>query len=129
MRKSPKSPVYDHVIHTLIGELRGQGVSAIKANAEDFTTPGRIKWDEKDEGIIPDILVEHQGSTHVFEIEIDDDLQPSVVEDRWRLLAAYTRRLQGKFYLVIPEHREEAVGVLLEQLSVKPEILKLQGLA
>ena len=123
------SPEFDRIVYSVVGRLRQQGVTSIKANCSGFVQPGVIRWDENDEGIVPDIVAEHDGATHVFEIETRGNLDPNTVEDRWRLLSVFARRSKGKFYLIIPEQKEDHLQRIVNDLSLRPEILKLQGIA
>ena len=123
------SALFEQIVHSVVGTLRKQGVSGIKANCEGFIQPGKVQWDEKDDGVTPDILVEHDGAVHVFEIETRDDLRPEIVENRWRLLSVFARRKSGKFYLVIPEKKVEHLREVMRDIEVQPEILKLSGIA
>lgn len=122
-------PLYDQIVHSVVGELRQQGVESIKASCEGFTTPGKIQWDEKDEGIMPHIVAEHQGAVHIFEIETRDEVDPDSVGDRWRLLSVYAKRCNGDFYLLIPEKKEDDFQRVFDEISVQPKILKLRGIA
>ncbi len=122
------SSVYGQVVQFVAAYLRQQGFSSIKANAEGFPLPGRVRWEEEDEGVVPHITGEHNGSVYVFEIETRDQIEPQQVEDRWRLLWIYARRHHGKFYLVVPETRAAYLRDVVKNLNVKPEFLKLSGI-
>jgi hypothetical protein len=111
----------------VVGFLNQQGFSEVKANSSGYSPPTRIKWDDKDRGILPDITGEYNGALYVFEIETSKQLQPTNVEDRWKLLSVHARRYNGKFYLVIPEPRADHVQGVAENLDLQPEYLKLRG--
>lgn len=120
--------VYDQIVHSVAGHLREQGFSSVRANSQGFSPPVKVKWDEEDEGVVPDITGEHEGSVYVFEIETGDHLEAKKVEDRWRLLSAHAKRNHGRFYLVVPEAKAAYLQEFVEDLSVRPELLKLRGI-
>jgi Holliday junction resolvase len=120
--------VYETIVQLMVDHLEQQGFTSLKANSQGFVTPGKVRWDEEDDGVIPDITGEHKGSVYVFEIETRDDLEAKKVEDRWRLLSVYAKRHQGKFYLVIPETKADYLKDFVEDLTVQPEFLKLKGI-
>jgi hypothetical protein len=120
--------VYDQIVHSVAAHLRQQGFSSVKANSEGFSTPGKVKWEEEDEGVVPDITGEYKGSVYVFEIETGDQIEAKKVEDRWRLLSVYAKRHDGKFYLVIPETKADHLQKCVQDLSVQPQFLKLSGI-
>ncbi len=122
------SSVYDQIVNSVADHLRQQGFSSVRANTKGFLQPGTIKWEEDDEGVIPDITGEHNGSLYVFEIETSGHIDARKVEDRWRLLSAHSKRHNGKFYLIIPETKSGYVQAFIERLNVKPELLKLRGI-
>ena len=122
------SSMYDQIIQSVVGHLYQQGFSSVKANTSGYQKPMKVKWDEEDEGVTPDIIGEHKGSVYVFEIETRETIVPEKVEDRWRLLSVYAKRHHGKFYLVIPEEKAEYVQEVVDDLSVQPELLKLRGI-
>lgn len=120
--------VHDEIVRSVAQHLRQQGFSSVWANSEGFSRPGRIKWEDDDEGVEPHIIGEHNGSVYVFEIETRDALEAREVQDRWRLLSVHARRHNGKFYLVIPEGSARYLRNFVEGLTIKPEFLKLSGL-
>lgn len=120
--------IYNQIVHSVVGHLKQQGFSSVKANAQGYTTPVKVKWDEEDEGVVPDITGEHQGSVYVFDIETCDKIDRKKAEDRWRLLSVFAKRHNGKFYLVVPETKAEYLEEVVEDLNVQPEFLKLRGI-
>lgn len=119
---------YDQIIRSVAGHLQEQGFSTVKANTTGYPKPAMIKWDEKDEGVMPDIIAEHNGSIYVFELATSEHIDVAQVEDRWRLFSVYAKRYHGKFYLVIPEQKAEYLRGIIRKLTVQPEFLKLRGI-
>ena len=124
---SPNS-VFDQIVSSVVLHLKQQGFSAVKANANGYATPLKVKWDEEHEGVVPDITGEHQGSVYVFDIETGDRINRNKAEDRWRLLSAFARRNNGKFYLIVPEKKASYVQEVAEDLKVQTEFLRLSGI-
>lgn len=123
------STVYDQIVHSVAAYLHTEGFLSVKANCEGFSLPDKVKWDDDDEGVVPDITGERHGALYVFEIQNCDDLEAKNVEDRWRLFTAYAKRNHGKFYLVVPEEKAGYLREFSRNLSVQPEYLQLTGLA
>lgn len=120
--------VYHQIVQFVVEHLRQQGFSSVRANSEGFSIPGKVKWEEEDEGVVPDITGEHNGSVYVFEIETRDNLEAKHVEDRWRLLSVHAKRHNGKFYLVTPETKAGYIKEFVAGINVHPEFLKLSGI-
>lgn len=129
-RESDAAPqaVYDQIVHSVVAHLREAGFSSVRANQEGFASPARVQWDDEDEGVVPDIIGEHNGALYVFEIETRDQIEANNVKDRWRLLSVYAKRHNGKFYLVIPETKAGYLRAFAKDLGVRPEFLKLSGI-
>lgn|SRR5690606_6177804 len=121
--------LYDQIVHSVVTHLRQQGFSTVKANNPDYTKPGTVKWDDHDEGVIPDIVGEHGDVVYVFEIVNINQLQPEAVSNRWRLLSVHAKRLNGELYLVTPERSTETVQKLAAALDLRPKFLRLSGIA
>ncbi len=120
--------VYDQIVRSVAEHLTQQGFSSVRANSEGFSPPNAVKWEDEDEGVVPDLVGEHNGAVYVFEIETRDQLEAKHVEDRWRLLSAHARRHNGKFYLVTPEGKAGYLEKFVARLSVQLELLKLRGI-
>lgn len=127
MKHSQNKELYDLIVNSVVGYLRQQGFSSVKANTSGFSAPNVVKWDDTDTGVLPDITCEHNGALFVFEIETADALEEERVEDRWKLLSVHARRFNGKFYLVIPEQKADDVQDVVKSLDVQTELLKLSG--
>lgn len=121
--------LYEQIVHSVVTHLMEQGFSSVKANSPNYTRPGRIKWDDQDEGVVPDIVGELKNSVYVFEIVNENQLQPEAVGNRWRLLSVHARRLKGVLYLVTPEHATETVQELAAALDLRPKFLRLRGIS
>ena len=121
--------LYDEIVHSVVTHLRQQGFSTVKANNPEYTMPGKVKWDDHDEGVIPDIVGEHGNVVYVFEIVNTNQLQPEAVGNRWRLLSVHAKRFNGELYLVTPERSTETVQKVAAALDLRPKFLRLSGIA
>jgi Holliday junction resolvase len=121
--------LYEQIVHSVVTYLREKGFSSVKANSPAYALPGRIKWDDQDEGVVPDIVGEHGDCVYVFEIVNVNQLDPKAVENRWRLLSVHARRMRGVLYLVTPERSAETVQKLAASLDLRPKFLRLRGIA
>lgn len=110
--------IYDQIVRSVVDHLHRQG----------FSVPERVRWEEGHEGVVPHITARYNKAVYVFDIETRNHINEGQVEDRWRLLSAYARRHQGKFYLVIPESRADYLEKVVSSLDVRLEFLKLSGI-
>lgn len=120
--------VYDQIVRLVAEHLQAQGFASVRANINGFSRPGRVKWEEEDEGVVPDLTGEHTGCTYVFVVETRDRIERKEVEDRWRLLAIHAKRHRGQFYLVVPETKASYIKTFIQDLNVQPKLLKLSGI-
>lgn len=121
--------LYDQIVHSVVTHLRQQGFSRVKANSPAYTMPGTVRWDDHDEGVVPDIVGEHGNAVYVFEIVNTEKLQPEAVSNRWHLLSVHAKRMNGVLYLVTPERSTEAVQKVAAALDLRPKFLRLSGIA
>lgn len=121
--------LYDEIVHSVVTHLRQQGFSTVRANNPEYMTPVTVKWDDHDEGVVPDIVGEHGDVVYVFEIVNTNQLRPEAVSNRWRLLSVHARRMNGELYLVTPERSTETVQKLAAALDLRPKFLRLSGIA
>lgn len=122
-----ENALYDKIINSVVTHLHAEGFLSVKANCKGHNPPARVKWDDEDEGVIPDITGEYSGSLYVFDIETGDGLDVKSAENRWRLLSTHAKRCKGKFYLVVPEPKAKRLQTIIEDLDVQPGFLKLRG--
>lgn len=120
--------IYDQIVRSVVDHLHRQGFSEVMARAQGFAVPERVRWEEGHEGVVPHITARYNKAVYVFDIETRNHINEGQVEDRWRLLSAYARRHQGKFYLVIPESRADYLEKVVSSLDVRLEFLKLSGI-
>ena len=129
MQQSGKGQIlYDKIIYSVVDHLKQEGFSSVRANCKGFTLPNQVKWDEEDEGVVPDITGEYGGSLYLFDVQTGDELDVESARDRWRLLSVHAKRYRGKFYLVVPEPEVQQLQQLIEDLDVRPGVLKLRGI-
>lgn len=120
--------IFNNIIRVVVGFLKDQGFSSLKAVGPGFTSPSTVKWDDNHDGVIPHITGEHDGSVYVFEIETCQASDPKKKSDRWRLLSVFAQRNKGSLYLVVPESKEGYIKKVVNEMDVNPSFLKLSGL-
>lgn len=115
------------MINSVVTRLQEEGFSSVRANCQGYHTPKEVKWDEEDEGVVPDVTGEYKGSLYVFDVQTGDEVDGEVARDRWRLLSVHARRYHGKFYLVVPEVESKHLEEIVDGLDIQPGILKVRG--
>lgn len=74
---------------------------------KDFDSPSSIKSHENDgeEGFVPDIEVNYELSTNLYEIELEDG-NPV---DKWQVFADYAKKNKGHLYIVAPDYLKDKI--------------------
>lgn len=119
---------FEEVIYSVIGYLEGQGFSKINAKVEEYDDPARIVRKGRNIGYQPDLVAKSATTTCVFEVESARDIKKGQVWNKWQLFADYATSNNGKFYLIIPEGKEELVRHLLYEMDIEADLLQMRGM-
>lgn len=87
---------------------------------EGYTRPDKIihKGDQ-DKGYIPDVVMQNDEKTELFEVELDQDFEL----DKWKLFSLYTNKMKGNFNIVAPEEILPQVRQVLNTENIKAKII------
>lgn len=93
---------------------------AIKTNhVIGYDSPNKISIKGKDEGYTPDITVDFDNSTAIYEIE----LNKSMPIEKWRILSLYAQKNQGNLYLVVPDFLKEPIKEEIKEKEINAGVL------
>lgn len=84
-----------------------------------YDLPARVKLRGEKDGYIPDIAVEYDKETTVYEIELSKEMQVS----KWRTLSLYARKFNGSFYLVVPDYLKDMFTHEIEEKDINAGVL------
>lgn len=83
-----------------------------------YEIPAKVKLRGKD-GYVPDIAVEYDKETTVYEIELNQEMKIS----KWRTLSLYARKFNGNFYLVVPDYLKDLFTREIEEKDINAGVL------
>ena len=102
-----------------------KGFDNIKANAEGYETPSKIRrGKDSDEYYIPDVTGEVNGRKSYFELGMKVDDERELVS-KWRLLSMLASRKHGKLYLAVPRGHMAFTNRILADYPIQAEVVKL----
>lgn len=119
---------FNEVIYSVIDYLLDQGIKDIDARVEDYDDPARIVRKGQSEGYKPDLVAKTPSAICVFEVEPAKDINKRAVSAKWRLFSDYAINNNGKFFLIIPEGKEELVRHLLNEMDIEADLLQISGM-
>lgn len=82
-----------------INYLKQIGYENIKADAEGYETPTTYHKKGSDVTITPDIIAEHDGKKHYFEISLKSE-EPALLKSKWKFLETLTK-MKGDYFKII----------------------------
>lgn len=84
-----------------------------------YEMPAKVKIRGKQNGYVPDIAVEYDKETTVYEIELNQEIKVS----KWRTLSLYARKFNGNFYLVVPDYLKDLFTREIEERDINAGVL------
>lgn len=84
-----------------------------------YEMPAKVMIRGKKDGYVPDIEVEYDKETTVYEIELQKEMQV----DKWRTFSLYAKRFNGNFYLVVPDYLKEPIKKEIEEKEINAGVL------
>ena len=88
-------------------------------HVKGFKSPEKLKLKGNDEDYTPDIEVEYEDETHLYEIE----LEQSHHTDKWRLFTLYAKNKRGNLFLVIPDYLKPFIKKQIAENNINAGIL------
>ncbi|MGC9343382.1 MAG: hypothetical protein ACP5E3_11830 [Bacteroidales bacterium] len=99
----------DVVVKAVISKITEESTpTLIKVkDLNEFETPAVIKTSEQegDGKFIPDIVVNYEKSTNLYEIELEDGSQI----EKWKVFADYAKENNGHLYIVTPDYLKDRI--------------------
>ena len=114
------------LIQTLLDKIVSKkGFDNIKANAEGYETPAKIRRSkDSEEYFIPDVTGEVNGRKSYFELGLKSDDVREVVT-KWRLLSSLAAYKHGKLYLAVPRGHMAFTTRILADYPIQAEVVKI----
>ena len=105
--------------------VKKKGFENIRANAEGYETPAKIRrGKDTEEYFIPDVTGEVNGRKSYFELGMKSDDERELVT-KWRLLSSLANYKHGKLYLAVPRGHMAFTNRILADYPIKAEVVKL----
>ena len=105
--------------------VKKKGFENIRANAEGFDTPAKIRRGKDSEAyFIPDVTGEVNGRKSYFELGMKVADETTLVT-KWRLLSSLAAHKHGKLYLAVPRGHMAFTNRILADYPIQAEVVKL----
>ena len=92
----------------------------IKTNyLSGFKSPEKVILKGTDTEFTPDIVADYGKETHLYEIELSDDIQT----DKWKWFSLYAKKNHGNLYLVVPDWLRNPVKQKLNEQNISAGII------
>ena len=102
-----------------------KGFENVKANAEGYETPAKIRRSkESEEYFIPDVTGEVNGRKSYFELGMKSSDERDLVT-KWRLLSSLAQFKHGKLYLAVPRGHMAFTNRILADYPIQAEVVKI----
>ena len=98
-----------------------RGFSNIKANYEEYETPGHFNREGEDDPYIPDITGLKTGGKSYIEIATKTDNVSRKVS-KWKLLSTLAARKGGKLFLLTPRGHKRFAEELVKDHNLNAEV-------
>lgn len=105
--------------------VKKKGFENIRANAEGYETPAKIRRGKETEAyFIPDCTGEVNGRKSYFELGMKSDDERELVT-KWRLLSSLANYKHGKLYLAVPRGHMAFTNRILADYPINAEVVKI----
>ena len=105
--------------------VKKKGFENIRANAEGYETPAKIRrGKDSEEYFIPDVTGEVNGRKSYFELGMKSEDERELVT-KWRLLSSLANYKHGKLYLAVPRGHMAFTNRILADYPIQAEVVKL----
>ncbi len=105
--------------------VKKKGFENIRANAEGYETPAKIRrGKDTEEYFIPDVTGEVNGRKSYFELGMKSEDERELVT-KWRLLSSLASYKHGKLYLAVPRGHMAFTNRILADYPIQAEVVKL----
>lgn len=105
--------------------VKKKGFENIRANAEGYETPAKIRrGKDTEEFFIPDCTGEVNGRKSYFELGMKSEDERELVT-KWRLLSSLANHKHGKLYLAVPRGHMAFTNRILADYPISAEVVKI----
>jgi len=96
----------------------------IAADLAGYSKPDILKWQGETSGLISDVTSKQNGSFKIIvEVETEDSVDDQHTEDQWKLFAAYAKRDQAEFLIVVPGNSKRLAEKRKTELGIDGKIV------
>ena len=111
----------DEYFEKAIDWAKKRGFSNIKANFEEYETPGQFNRQDEEDAFIPDITGLKTGGKSYIEIATKTgDVSRKI--SKWKLLSMLAARKGGKLFLLAPRGHKRFATELVKDHNLMAEI-------
>lgn len=112
--------LYERAIHW----AKKNGFSSIKANTDDFETPGGFTRKGQDEAYVPDISGVRLGAKSYVEIALKTEENGNQVS-KYKLLSTIAGSKSGKLYLLAPKGHKAYVDKMVKKFNINADVVSI----
>ena len=114
----------DQYFESAIKWAKKQGFQNIKANYQDYDTPGQFNQQGDDNAFIPDITGVGLGGKNYVEIAMKTENLSRTVS-KWKLLSTMASIKGGKFYLLAPRGHKAFTVNIVEKHNLEARVVSI----
>ena len=124
MTKRRSQSDHDIMVKQVADFFINKNYPQIAADLAGYSKPDILKWKGKTSGHIPDVTSKQNGTFKIIvEVETDDSIDDQHTEDQWKLFAAYAKRDQAEFLIVVPKNSESIAEKRKLELGIEGEVV------
>ncbi|MEO9476053.1 MAG: hypothetical protein ABJG41_10975 [Cyclobacteriaceae bacterium] len=124
LEKSRESVPYAKLLGDVIGKVKKQGFSDIRADLEDYEAPHQITGKTNDVNFTPDLTAVKDESKNYFEIAQKIENTRDLV-NKWKLLETLASMKNGTFQIYVPHGQMKFTQELVAAHNIKATLVKL----
>lgn len=124
LAESRSSEEYQELLEKAVSRLQAKGYEDIRVNLKGFEEPVGFNQKKSDIEYIPDLTARRHKGKCYFEIAKKTANITSLVS-KWKLLSTIAEMKNGRFTILIPYGHNKFTQELIEQYSIKAELIKL----
>ena len=113
---------HDEIVRQLFQDLCAKGYENVTPSHGEMTTAGRgekLYSEQAEMYFCPDICARKAGAPIYFEVETEDSIDSSVTRVEIECFLSHAKKVQGYFYLVVPDAIKGKAASLLQAIDDK----------
>ncbi|MFY0600583.1 MAG: hypothetical protein JXR03_13005 [Cyclobacteriaceae bacterium] len=122
--QSRQSVPYDKLLGDVIGKVKKQGYSDIRADLEEYEAPTQIIGKTNDVNFTPDLTAIKDEGKNYFEIAQKIENTRDLV-NKWKLLETLAGMKKGTFQIFVPHGQMKFTQELILEHNIKAKLIKL----